>query len=270
MFFFYYCCLLPFIWLGKKFYWSVLKDTANKKEKAEQAVLKRARRKGKLEKYGVVDLAAEMRNLDQEPEESQLAMNYSDSKVSGTMPGPSSPADTKEKDNAKHLTKQQRKAQKAAVSKEDRVEDEDSEDAVGEAPLPQPKKKRDKHSTQHHKQKPTAAKDENEGDDGRSHEKRKRKKGKEHTPRGPQVCSDYDRQLLSGSSNNDAESTEQELNSASDATSITVEDTASNTTPHHDDPSNADYATTTSPCPSNTSDSDTSCDESTTEEIPAT
>lgn len=63
--FFYYSCLLPFIWLGKKVYWTFLKDTAEQKQRAEQAVLKAAMKKGKSEKYGVIDLEAEMRKLEQ-------------------------------------------------------------------------------------------------------------------------------------------------------------------------------------------------------------
>ncbi len=46
--------------------WGVLRDTADKKERAEQAVLQAARKKGKLEKYGVVDLAAELKKFEEE------------------------------------------------------------------------------------------------------------------------------------------------------------------------------------------------------------
>ena len=56
--------MLPFIWLGKKVYWTYLKDTAEQKEKAQQAVMKQALKKGKSEKYGVIDLEAEMRKLE--------------------------------------------------------------------------------------------------------------------------------------------------------------------------------------------------------------
>lgn len=66
MCFFYYCLFLPFIWLGKKVWWSVFRDTAAKKEKAERAVLKTARKKGKLEKYGVIDLGDELKRLEEE------------------------------------------------------------------------------------------------------------------------------------------------------------------------------------------------------------
>ena len=63
--FFYYSCLLPFIWLGKKIHWTYFKDTAEQKHKAEQAVLKTAQQKGKMEKYGAIDLEAELRKLEQ-------------------------------------------------------------------------------------------------------------------------------------------------------------------------------------------------------------
>ncbi len=64
--FFYYCFFLPFIWLGKKIWWCVFKDSAPKKEAAEKAVLNRAKKKGKLEKYGIIDLAAELKNIEEE------------------------------------------------------------------------------------------------------------------------------------------------------------------------------------------------------------
>lgn len=66
MCFFYYCLFLPFVWLGKKVWWSVFRDTAAKKEKAERAVLETARKKGKLEKYGVIDLGDELKRLEEE------------------------------------------------------------------------------------------------------------------------------------------------------------------------------------------------------------
>ena len=66
--FFYYCLLLPLIWLGKKIYWGVFKDTADKKQRAEQVVLHAARKKGNLEKYGVVDLATELKTFEEEVE----------------------------------------------------------------------------------------------------------------------------------------------------------------------------------------------------------
>lgn len=69
--FFYYCLLLPFIFLGKKIYWSVFRDTADKKEQAEKAVLAAAGKKGNLEKYGVVDLAAELKKFEEETEGSE-------------------------------------------------------------------------------------------------------------------------------------------------------------------------------------------------------
>ena len=67
--FFYYCFFLPFIWLGKKIWWGVFKDTAAKKEAARKAVLNQAKKKGKLEKYGIIDLAAELRNVEEERNE---------------------------------------------------------------------------------------------------------------------------------------------------------------------------------------------------------
>lgn len=66
MCFFYYCLFLPFVWLGKKVWWSVFRDTAAKKEKAERAVLETARKKGKLEKYGVIDLGDELKRFEEE------------------------------------------------------------------------------------------------------------------------------------------------------------------------------------------------------------
>ena len=51
IFFFYYCFILPFIWLGKKIVWTFCRDTENQKKKAEKAVLRKAQRKGKLHKY---------------------------------------------------------------------------------------------------------------------------------------------------------------------------------------------------------------------------
>ena len=68
VFFFYYCFFLPFIYIGKKIYWGVFKDTAEKKVKAEKAVLKKARKKGKLEEYGVVDIAADLKKFEEETE----------------------------------------------------------------------------------------------------------------------------------------------------------------------------------------------------------
>ena len=67
--FFYYCFFLPFAWLGKKVWWSVFRDTAVQKEKAERAVLNTARKKGKLEDYGIVDLGDELRKLEEGTEE---------------------------------------------------------------------------------------------------------------------------------------------------------------------------------------------------------
>ena len=69
MCFFYYCFFLPFIWLGKKIWWGVFKDTAAKKEAAEKAVLNQAKKKGKLEKYGIIDIAAELKNIEKERNE---------------------------------------------------------------------------------------------------------------------------------------------------------------------------------------------------------
>ena len=66
--FFYYCCFLPFIWIGKKVVWGVFKDTEKKKQQAERGVLLGAKKKGKLEKYGVVDLAAELKKFEDEVE----------------------------------------------------------------------------------------------------------------------------------------------------------------------------------------------------------
>lgn len=51
VFFFYYCLILPCVWLGKKVVWGVFKDTQKQKEKATESVLKKAHRKGKLGKY---------------------------------------------------------------------------------------------------------------------------------------------------------------------------------------------------------------------------
>jgi len=67
--FFYYCFFLPFAWLGKKVWWSVFRDPAVQKEKAERAVLNTARKKGKLEDYGIVDLGDELRKLEEGTEE---------------------------------------------------------------------------------------------------------------------------------------------------------------------------------------------------------
>ena len=67
--FFYYCFFLPFIWLGKKIWWGVFKDTAAKKEAAKKAVLNQAKKKRKLEKYGIIDIAAELKNIEKERDE---------------------------------------------------------------------------------------------------------------------------------------------------------------------------------------------------------
>ena len=64
--FYYYCLCLPFVWLGKKIWWAVFKDTAAKKEAAQKAVLNAAKKKGKLEKYGMIDIAAELKNIEAE------------------------------------------------------------------------------------------------------------------------------------------------------------------------------------------------------------
>ena len=47
----------------------MFKDTAAKKEAAERAVLDAAKKKGKLEKYGLVDLEAELQNVEKERNE---------------------------------------------------------------------------------------------------------------------------------------------------------------------------------------------------------
>ena len=67
--FFYFCFFLPFIWLGKKIWWGVFKDTAAKKEAAKKAVLNQAKKKRKLEKYGIIDIAAELKNIEKERDE---------------------------------------------------------------------------------------------------------------------------------------------------------------------------------------------------------
>ena len=64
--FYYYCFILPFIWLGKKIWWGVFKDTAAKKEAAEKVVINAANKKGKMEKYGIVDIEAELKNIEKE------------------------------------------------------------------------------------------------------------------------------------------------------------------------------------------------------------
>ena len=69
--FYYYCCFLPFIWLGKKIWWAVFKDTPAKKEAARKAVLNQAKKKGKLEKYGIIDIEAELKNVENERNQSR-------------------------------------------------------------------------------------------------------------------------------------------------------------------------------------------------------
>ena len=71
VFFFYYCCFVPFIWLGKKVVWK-FRDTAEVKEKYEKKIMKRAAKKGKqnlymFEEEAVDDLANPiLENINQE------------------------------------------------------------------------------------------------------------------------------------------------------------------------------------------------------------
>lgn len=73
--FFYYLLILPCIWLGKKIWWGCFADTANQKQKAEQAVLRAARHMdpGEMEKIGMVSLPAELAKY-QAKYERKLAM----------------------------------------------------------------------------------------------------------------------------------------------------------------------------------------------------
>ena len=82
--FFYFCCLLPFIWIGRRVVWRVFKDTAEKKAKAEQEVLLRAKKKGNLEKYGVIDLATELKKFEDDAEGKPSA-NEGDSEVTQAL-----------------------------------------------------------------------------------------------------------------------------------------------------------------------------------------
>lgn len=66
--FFYFCCFLPFIWIGRCVVWRFFKDTEEKKAKAEQEVLLRAKKKGKMEKYGIIDLATELKKMEEDTE----------------------------------------------------------------------------------------------------------------------------------------------------------------------------------------------------------
>lgn len=48
--------------------WRFFKDTEEKKVKAEQEVLLRAKKKGNMEKYGVIDLATELKKMEEDTE----------------------------------------------------------------------------------------------------------------------------------------------------------------------------------------------------------
>lgn len=63
--------------------WGVFKDTEEKKAQAEKAVLSRAQKKGKLEKYGVVDLAAELKKFEEESEDRNATSKTTDFGLSG-------------------------------------------------------------------------------------------------------------------------------------------------------------------------------------------
>ena len=75
--FFYYLLILPFIWLGRKVWWGVFKDTVEKKKKAERAVLKAARKKGpqELEKLGVISLQNELLAAQKQHEKMEAERN---------------------------------------------------------------------------------------------------------------------------------------------------------------------------------------------------
>ena len=47
--------MFPCVWLGKKVIWGIFKDTAAQKKKAVDDVLKKAKKKGKLSKYGITE-----------------------------------------------------------------------------------------------------------------------------------------------------------------------------------------------------------------------
>lgn len=66
--FFYYCCILPCVWLGKKVIWGVVRDTEKQKAKATKAVLEKARKKGNLGKYDF-DVTEQVKELYREPED---------------------------------------------------------------------------------------------------------------------------------------------------------------------------------------------------------
>ncbi|XP_019855024.1 PREDICTED: protein HAPLESS 2-A-like [Amphimedon queenslandica] len=68
VFFFYYCCILPCVWLGKKVIWGVFRDTEKQKAKATKAVLEKARKKGNLGKYDF-DITEQVKELYREPED---------------------------------------------------------------------------------------------------------------------------------------------------------------------------------------------------------
>ena len=65
--------------------WGVFKDTELKKAQAEKAVLFKAKQKGNMEKYGVVDLAAEIKKFEEGTESG-----------SGSKPGVQKTADQSE------------------------------------------------------------------------------------------------------------------------------------------------------------------------------
>ena len=68
VFFFYYCFILPCVWLGKKIIWGVIRDTEKQKTKATKAVLEKAKRKGNLGKYNF-DVTEQVKELYKEPED---------------------------------------------------------------------------------------------------------------------------------------------------------------------------------------------------------
>ena len=65
--------------------WGIFKDTDLKKAQAEKAVLFKAKQKGNMEKYGVVDLAAEIKKFEEDTESG-----------SGSKPGVQKTADQSE------------------------------------------------------------------------------------------------------------------------------------------------------------------------------
>lgn len=66
VFFFYYCIILPCVWIGRKCVWSIIRDTAKQKAKAKQTVLKKAYKKGKISKYHFDAVEEQLAEIEKE------------------------------------------------------------------------------------------------------------------------------------------------------------------------------------------------------------